>query len=173
MALAWGRGWRAARFPLESVLVAAAEVEEGEGGGAGHVADPAFRRRCLRTGPVQRCWGLPPHERAGVQGTWATVREWPQFQHRVSERRRPALAAPLRYLQLNLCPDSDVSVPGEEVLSLWSSLEFQELLTSRVRPQRLGAIGKAVLSRERSGANLAPNTHTSSLFLNHSKKGEW
>lgn len=30
LALAWGRGWREARFTLESVQAAAAEVEEGE-----------------------------------------------------------------------------------------------------------------------------------------------
>lgn len=106
LALAWGRGWRAARFTLESVQAAAAEVEEGEVAQAGHVAHPALRGRCLRTGPLLRYWGLPPRKRAGVQGARATVRGWPQLQHQVSERRRPALAALLRYLQLNLCPDS-------------------------------------------------------------------
>lgn len=78
LALAWGRGWREARFTLESVQAAAAEVEEG-GGSAGHVAHLALRERCLRTGRLLRYWDLPPRKRAGVQGARATVRGWPQL----------------------------------------------------------------------------------------------
>lgn len=111
------------------------------------MAGPALRGRRLQSGPKLLFWGLPLGKLAGVPEARATVRGWPQLQHQVSEWRWPALAAPPELSRTRPVPLlDDVSAPDEEVLTLWSSLGLQELLTCRAQQQHLWARGKAVLS---------------------------